>query len=729
MSIRFNKKNKTFKLDANSTSYIIAVVDDEKFLGHVYFGNKIIDEEVNYLMRLNEPPYVPSRNNRERATFLDSFAMEYSTHGLGDYRESCLKVQTQSGMTACSISYLSHKIYSGKPKLEGLPATFGNDDDCTTLEITCMDNHLNLEVVLIYTAFEKLDVITRSVRVKNLSSESIILKKVLSACVDFDTIDMDMITLHGSWARERNVTRRAISFGKQNVSSTRGEPGHQNNPFIAVMDKTATEDNGEVFGFNFVYSGNFLAQAEGCQFDTTRVVVGINPYDFSWRLLPQQQFTAPEVVIVHSDRGIGKMSRTFHDLYRNHLIRGQYKDKKRPILINNWEATYFDFDSQKLIDIAKEAAKLGIEMLVMDDGWFGKRNNDSSSLGDWVVNEDKIKGRLKHLVDEVNKLGMKFGIWFEPEMISPDSDLYRAHPDWCIHIEGRTGTLSRNQYVLDYSRKEIRDYIYNKMKKILSSANIEYIKWDMNRQLTDVGNTVLDPECQRELWHRYVLGVYEVMGRLTNDFPHILLENCSGGGARFDAGMLYYSPQIWCSDDTDAIERLKIQHGTSLVYPVSAIGAHISDCPNHIVGRTTPFETRGYVALSGTFGYELDVTKIPQQDRDMIPEQIELYHKYNDLIRSGDLYRISNIFEQPGYSCVEYVAKDKSEALVTFIQILHRPNYHSRRICLKGLEENSLYRDEETGCVYSGGALMYGGVLITELHGDFKGKLLHYTRV
>jgi alpha-galactosidase len=729
MSIRYNEKNETFRLDANNTSYIIAVVDDEKFLGHVYYGNKIIDEEVNYLMRLEETPFVPGTNNRDRGNFLDSFPMEYPTFGLGDHRESCLQVQTQSGMSACGISYVSHKIYAGKPRLEGLPATFGNSDDCTTLEITCMDLHLNLEVVLVYTTFEKLDVITRSVRVKNLNTESIILKKVLSAGVDFDSIDMDIITLNGSWARERYVCRRAVTFGKQNISSTRGEPGHQNNPFIAVMDKTATEDNGEVFGFNFVYSGNFLAQAEGCQFDTTRVVIGINPCDFSWRLMPEEEFTAPEVVMVHSDKGLGKMSRTFHDLYRNHLIRGIYKDKKRPVLINNWEATYFDFDSQKLIDIAKEASKLGIEMLVMDDGWFGRRNDDNSSLGDWNVNEDKIKGGLKYLVDEVNKLGMKFGIWFEPEMISPDSDLYREHPDWCIHIEGRTGTLIRNQHVIDFSRKEIRDYIYGKMKAILSSANIEYIKWDMNRPLTNVGNAVLEPECQRELWHRYVLGIYEVMDRLTKDFPHVLLENCSGGGARFDAGMLYFSPQIWCSDDTDAIERLKVQYGTSIVYPVSAMGAHVSDCPNHIVGRTTPFETRGYVALSGTFGYELDVTKIPQQDRDMIPGQIELYHKYNDLIRSGDLYRISNIFEHPDYSCVEYVSKDMSEALVTFVQILDRPNYHSRRICLKGLDENALYQDEETGSVYSGGALMHGGVLITGLHGDFKGKLLHYRKV
>jgi alpha-galactosidase len=728
MGIKFDEQSKGFKLDAKDTSYIIAIVDEEKFFGHVYFGEKLPDENVNYLMRLEEPPFVPSKNNRDRTSFLDSFPTEYSTHGLGDYRETCFKVSTPSGMTACGISYASHVIYQGKPKLKGLPATFGEKEDCTTLEITCIDKHLNLEVVLVYTVFENLDVITRSVRVKNCAKESIQLTKVLSACVDFDRIDMDMITLHGSWARERHVCRRSINLGKQGISSLRGESSHQVNPFLAVMEKTATEDSGEVYGFNFVYSGNFLAQAEGCQFDTTRVVMGINPEDFSWELEPNEEFVAPEVVMVYSNEGIGKMSRTFHDLYRNHLIRGEYKDRKRPILINNWEATYFNFDTEKLLSIAREASKLGIEMLVMDDGWFGNRSSDNCALGDWVVNEDKIKGGLKYLVDEVNKLGLKFGIWFEPEMISPDSDLYRAHPDWCIHVEGRVGSLCRNQYVLDLSRKEVREYVYESLRKILTSANIEYVKWDMNRQLSDVGNNILPANRQREIWHRYVLGVYELMERLITEFPHILLENCSGGGARFDPGMLYYSPQIWASDDTDAIERLKIQHGTSMVYPVSAMGAHVSDCPNHTVGRVTPFETRGLVALSGTFGYELDVTRIPQEDRDMIPKQVEMYHKYNDLVRTGDLYRIGNVFENPEYDCVEYVSKDKAEVLAIYVQVQGRPNYHSRRIRLKGLQKDAFYRNEETNEIYSGAALMNGGVLIKGLWGDFKGKLLHFIR-
>lgn len=724
MGIKFIEKHKVFKLDAKDTSYIIAIVDEEQFIGHVYFGKKIVDENVNYLLRIDEPPYVPSKNNRDRVSFYDSFPMEYSTHGIGDFRESCLRVRDNKGNNACKLQYVSHEIFSGKKSLQGLPSTFGNEDECTTLEITCIDKDLNLEVVLVYTTFENLDVITRSVRFKNCAEDAITLTKVLSACIDFDGVNYDMISLHGSWARERHISRKKIGYGRQAVSSIRGESSHQDNPFIALLDNNANDENGNVYGFNFVYSGNFFTQIEGCQFDTTRVVMGINPEDFEWVLEKGQAFIAPEVVMVYSNEGIGKMTRTFHDLYRNHLIRGKFKYKKRPILINNWEATYFDFNTEKLVSIAKEASSLGIEMLVMDDGWFGNRNSDNSSLGDWIVNEEKIQGGLKNLVDEVNKLGMEFGIWFEPEMISPNSDLFRAHPDWCIHIEGREPALCREQYVLDLSRQEVVDYIYESVKKVLSSANITYVKWDMNRQLTDLGSLKITPERHGELFHRYVLAVYEMMNRLTTDFPNILLENCSGGGARFDPGMLYYSPQIWCSDDTDAIERLKIQEGTAMVYPLSAIGAHVSDCPNHTVGRTTPFETRGHVALAGTFGYELDVTKIPQADRDMITKQVEMYHKYNDLVRRGDYYRIENYSENHGFDCWEVVSKDKNEVLVTCVQVLGRPNYHSRRIKLKGLVEDKMYKIEETGEVISGGALMYGGINIS-LYGDYSSKIIH----
>lgn len=725
-NITFPEDITMFQLDAKDTSYIFGVID-EGYLVHGYFGKKICGDDLTYLLRLTENPWVPKTNMRDKGTFMDATAFEYPCHGTGDYREPCLMVMDDEGMTATDLRYVSHKVYKGKPALEGLPATFANENEAETLEITCIDKHIGLEAVLVYTVFNDLDVITRSVRLKNTGSAPLNVKRVLSMCVDFDNDGYDMITLNGSWARERCIERCRLHHGKQGIDSVKGESSHQNNPFMALVSRNADEDCGEAYGFNFVYSGNFFAQAEVTQHKYTRAVMGINHFDFNWLLEHNEEFVAPEVVMVYSDEGVGKMSRTFHDLYRQHLIRGGYKDKRRPILINNWEATYFDFDTDKLIGIAKEASKLGIEMLVMDDGWFGHRDSDNSSLGDWFVYEKKLKGGLKHLVDEVNKLGMKFGIWFEPEMISPDSELYRKHPEWAIQVRGREMTMSREQYVLDYSNKEVRDCVYGMMKDILDNANIEYIKWDMNRQLTEVGSTSLPKNRQRELWHRYVLGVYDLMNRLTTDYPHILLENCSGGGARFDPGMLYYSPQIWCSDDTDAIERLKIQHGTTICYPASAMGAHVSDCPNHTVGRSTPFSTRGNVAMVGTFGYELDVTRIPQEDRDAIPAQIAEFNKYNPIIRTGDQYRIGNVFEDNMWDAWIFVAKDKSEAVFTFVQVLGRPNYRSRRIRLKGLDPKSAYKNMETGEVLNGCALMNSGIFVS-LDGDFKSKTVHFVK-
>lgn len=736
MPVIYNDTHKSFKLRAKDTDYMFKVVDDG-YLAHVYYGRKVHDEDLEYLLRLDESPFTPSVNARDKASFMDSLPFEYPCFGIGDYREPAFKILDCNGMSCCDLRYISHRIYKGKPKLAGLPCTFATEQSpCETLEVTMLDRHAELEATLIYTAFDTLDVITRSVLVKNTGTKPCTITRVLSACVEFDSDKLDMITLNGSWARERHVERCRLHMGKQMIDSSRGESSHQNNPFTALCEHTADEDNGEVFGFNFVYSGNFLSLAEVTQHKKTRYVMGINPLDFGWVLEPDEVFTAPEVVMVHSDSGLGKMSRTFHDLYRNNLIRGEYKDKRRPILINNWEATYFDFDTEKLISIAKEASKLGIEMLVMDDGWFGHRDSDNSSLGDWFVYEKKLNGGLKYLVDEVNNLGMKFGIWFEPEMISPDSELFSKHPDWAIQVNGRELTLCREQYVLDYSRKDVRDYVFGMMEKILDCANIEYIKWDMNRQLTEVGSNTLPADRQRELWHRYVLGVYELMDRLTTKYPHILLENCSGGGARFDAGMLYYSPQIWCSDDTDAIERLKIQHGTSMCYPCSAMGAHVSDCPNHSVGRNTPFTTRGHVAMVGTFGYELDVTKISQQDRDMIPLQIAEFNKYNPLIRTGDHYRIGDVFNDIEWDAWMFVAKDKSEALFEFVQILGRPNERSRRIRLKGLDADSYYFEEsQPEMKLSGSALMNAGINIAKLWsadnlwGDFQSKILHFIKV
>lgn len=727
MGIKYFEEDKIFKLDTPSSSYVIGIVDDV-YVGHIYYGKYVSDHQLAYLLRLEEPPFKPSINNREKVSFLGTFPMEYATYGGGDYREACLKVRTASGHHMCELSYDSFKIYKGKKKLENLPATFGDEKACETLEITCLDKTLNLYVTLIYTVFNELDVVTRSVYIENAGEETISLTRVYSACIDMDHEGYDMITLNGAWGRERHIERKALGYGKQSISSICGKSSHQSHPFMALLQREANDEYGDVYGFSFVYSGNFIAQAEVSEFDKVRMVMGINDCDFNWQLKPNDHFTAPEVVMVYSTKGLGAMTRSFHDLFREHLIRSKYKDKKRPILINNWEATYFDFNTEKLLDIAQEASKLGIEMLVMDDGWFGERNDDNSSLGDWQVNEKKLPGGLKHLVDEVNKLGMQFGIWVEPEMISPNSNLYRQHQDWAIQIPGRSGSLSRNQYVLDLSRKEVRDYVFMMLYDLLSSANIAYVKWDMNRPLSDIGSFGLSKDQQGELLHRYVLGVYELQERLITAFPDLLLENCSGGGGRFDPGMLYYSPQIWCSDNTDAIDRLMIQEGTAIVYPLSTMGSHVSVCPNHTVGRITPFETRGYVALSGTFGYELDVTKLSEEEKEMVCAQTKMYHKYNGLIQQGDYYRIASYGKNHEFDCIQIVSKDKKEALIIYIHVLAKPNYPSKRIKLKGLDKDYLYEVEETKQCYHGDVLMHVGIMLPNMFGDFKGKLIHLVK-
>lgn len=726
MSIRYDEANRIFELDTRNTSYRIGIADEEGFVGHIYYGQKIRPQKCDQFLRTCEAPFVPSKNNRERCSFMDTFPTEYSGNGIGDYRESCIAVKTANGSRTVDLKFVDYDIVNGKPGISGLPASFAGEEEVQTLVVHMMDGGCGIDVDLIYSVFEDEDVITRSVSVKNAGDRDIRLTKVYSACIDMDDEDFEMLTLHGSWARERQIERRPIAYGKQSVSSLRGESSHQDHPFMAWMTKGTDQTTGDVYGMHFVYSGNFIAQIEKSQFDSIRAVMGIHSEGFEWWLTPGETFTAPEVVLTYSHDGLGQMTRNLHDFYRCHMIRSRYLHKKRPVLINNWEATYFDFDTDKLLAIAKSAAEHGIEMLVMDDGWFGHRNDDATSLGDWFVNENKIKGGLKHLVDEVNKLGLKFGIWMEPEMISPDSELYRKHPDWAFAVPERAATLSRNQYVLDLSRKEVRDYVYECVHNVISSANIEYVKWDMNRQLTDIGSVEFNGDRQGELAHRYVLGVYELQERLVNDFPDLLLENCSGGGARFDPGMLFYSPQIWCSDDTDAIERLSIQEGTELIYPLSTMGAHVSDCPNHTVGRSTPFMTRAHVALAGTFGYELDITKISEEERAMIPEQVSMYHKYNDLVREGDYYRVASYRENGLYDCWMVVAKDKSEALVTYVQVLGRPNMHSRKIKLLGLYAAADYRLDGTDEVYGGDLLMNAGMLVEDMRGDYMSRLYHF---
>ena len=713
-------------MNTEHTSYGIALTDD-RYVCHLYYGSRLEETDLRYLLREDEGPFTPSSNKRETGSFLDSAPMEYPESGMGDYRESALRIRSAAGYRASELVYEGYEIMAGKPRLEGLPATWGADSACGTLKIYCRDQLLGMKVTLLYSVFQDSDALTRSAIIENEGKEPFYIEKALSACLDMDDRGFEVMGLFGSWARERRIQRIPLGYGRQNIASFRGESSHQEHPFLALVTPETTQDTGEVYAMNFVYSGNFIAQAEKSQFDSVRMTMGIHPEGFTWKLEPGESFTAPEVVLVYSSEGLGKMTRTFHDLYRNHLIRSPWLHRKRPILINNWEATYFDFDEKKLLEIAEDASELGIEMLVMDDGWFGKRSNDDSSLGDWRVNEEKIRGGLNSLVENVKKLGMKFGIWIEPEMISPDSELYRQHPDWALQVPGRNITQSRAQYVLDLSREEVADGVYEMIAEVLHSADISYVKWDMNRQLATMGSYAWPADRQGELYHRYMLGVYRMQERLLADFPDLLLENCSGGGARFDAGMLYYSPQIWCSDDTDAVERLSIQEGTALIYPVSAMGAHVSVCPNHTVGRVTPFVTRGHVALSGTFGYELDITKLTDEEKAIVKAQTAEYHKYNDLIREGDYYRMESYTENKDRDSWMIVSKEKDRALVFCVQVLSGANRKSRFLRLKGLDPDRRYVAD--GREYQGSTLMRAGLRIPAESGDFKSRLIEIRQV
>lgn len=731
--ITFNKEFKTFRIDTPNSTYCITI-SEKGYLAHSYYGSKIGNDNISYLTRQMEYGFSSSEVFREKHSLLDFLPQELPTDGVGDFRESALSIYNNNGNNGVELKYKDYKISEGTQTIPGLPAVFDRNSKSQVLEIITTDEVLGIEVSLMYTVFEELDAVIRYTKITNTKGKNpVYIKKALSASFDMDDNNYDMITLHGSWARERHIDRHPIHMGKQGVVSMRGETSHQEHPFIALLENKADENTGSVYGLNFIYSGNFVADVQKSQFNSLRIVMGINPENFSWKLNPGETFYTPQAVLVYSNQGINKMSQTFHDLYRNHLIRSEYRLKERPVLINNWEATYFNFDTEKLLSIAKEASKNKIEMLVMDDGWFGHRSSDDSSLGDWIVNENKLKGGLKYLVSEVNKLGLKFGIWFEPEMISPDSDLYRTHPDWAIQIPEREPGMSRQQLVLDITRKEVEEYAYEAVAKILRSANIEYVKWDMNRQLADIGSINLPSDQMGEFYHRYVLALYRMQEKLITEFPNLLLENCSGGGARFDPGMFFYSPQIWCSDDTDAIERLSIQEGTSIVYPLSTMGAHVSVCPNHACGRVTPFKTRGYVALSGTFGYELDITKLSDEERNQIPHQIELYKRYGDLIRTGDYYRIASYSQNNEYDCWMSAAKDKSKAIVTFIQVMNHPNYKTRFIKINGLDDNTLYKitfpdeDQEQNpeIRMTGLTLKNAGIPVKRDWGDFQGKLIY----
>lgn len=708
MPITFDEKRKIFKLDTLDSTYAIGI--REGYLIHLYYGKKIPDDNLLDLpFRGYFATISPKNVHVDDYKFsLDVQPMEYSCNGSGDYRLAALSIKDSMGRTTTDIRYLDHKIYDGKPKLKGLPATYCNDDsEAQTLEIITIDKFTGAKVTLYYTAFANYSVVTESVKVENTGKETFEIEKVASCCVNFPSMDYNMINLSGVWSRERRVITRHLAHGIQSVASKRGSSSHNHNPFVALVDDKGGEDFGDAFGFNLVYSGNFSADIETDYLDCTRLVMGINPIDFTWVVEPGDEFQSPEVVMVYSDSGMGKMSRTFHDLYNNNLIRGEWKNKKRPLLINSWEGSGFDFDQETLVRYAKEAKKLGIELLVMDDGWFGHRDSDNSSLGDWFVNESKLKGGLTKLIERVNAEGVQFGIWYEPEMISEDSELYKAHPDWCVHVEGREQSPARQQYVIDMTRQDVRDCIFNQMYDVLSKNNIAYLKWDYNRAITEPASVMLDARHSKEFFHRFILGTYELMDRITSAFPHILFESCAGGGGRFDAGMLYYMPQAWASDNTDPIERLTIQFGTTMCYPASSMGAHVSACDR------TGIETKAAVAMAGTFGYELDPKEMSEEDKEKVKEQVKNYHRYYNVIHFGDLYRIIAPTDDEFKCAWEYVAKDKSEALLTVV-IKNRAPHDFLLIKMKGLDPEKMYRDETDGEIYSGALLMNAGINLTD---------------
>ena len=723
--ISFIHDKKILKLDTANTSYVIGIFEQD-YLLNLYYGAYIPDCNLwGNMKRIHNASFSPSNPHIPNESFSTDVApMEYGCNGSGDFRISALAVKNHHGNTVTDIRYVSHKIYKGKPDISPLPHTYtNNNDEADTLEILTTDKVTGVNVILYYTAFPALDVITRSVKIINNGSEAVDVERVFSMCVDLPTMDFDLITLYGRHAKERSREQRRLAHGIQGVQSKRGSSSHTQNPFAALLRHGADEDQGDAYGFNLVYSGNFEFSVE-CDFSgTSRIIMGINPTDFSWHLESGESFQTPEAVLVYTDKGLGEMSRIFHRFYINNLVRGKYKTEKRPLLINSWEAAYFDFDTDKLVAFAENAKELGIDMLVMDDGWFGKRNDDTNSLGDWYVNEKKLPGGLSVLVDKVNALGMKFGIWYEPEMISPDSDLFRAHPDWYIHVPERESSIGRHQYVIDMSREDVRENIWNQMYEVLSKNNIAYLKWDFNRNISEAGSALLPADKSKEFFHRFILGTYDLMNRLVTTFPDILLENCSGGGGRFDPGMLYYSPQIWTSDNTDPMERLSIQFGTSLCYPASMMGAHVSDC------RRTGYETKGNVALWGTFGYELDPTKLTAAEKEIVKQQVKDYHKYYDIIHYGDLYRITDPYFD-SYKCAwSFVSPDKSEAIVTFV-VIREKFCDVRYLRLKGLDKNKLYKNEEDGEIYSGALLMSAGINITgKADRDGESFMLHFTEV
>ena len=705
-----DETKRIFTLQTCNTTYQMKADQNGLFL-HTYYGPKIREGDLSRLIRYADRGFSPNPNEagNDRTYSLDTLPQEYSGSGAGDFRLPSLELELSDGSHVADLRYTGSQQERGKYALEGLPSFFAPEDQAETLVITLEDAVAQVRVEMLYGVFEDCDLITRAVRITNRGGKPVRLRRAASLCLDFPSAQLDFITFDGGHVKERGLNRTPLRPGIQSVGSIRGISSHQHNPFIMLCEPSADEDHGTCYGAALVYSGNFEAAVERAQFEDARLTLGIHPFHFCWTLEPGEVFTTPEAAMICSPRGFGQMSRQFHRAVREHLLRDVWRDRRKPVLVNSWEAAYFDFDTPKLLRLAREAANLGVELFVLDDGWFGHRDDDSSSLGDWWANEKKLPGGLGALATEINALGMEFGLWIEPEMVSEDSQLYQKHPDWALNPPSRPHTRGRCQLVLDYTRPEVREYVAQALEKLLKTAHISYLKWDMNRALTQVWSAALPSERQGEVYHRYVLGVYDLLERVRAMSPGTLIEGCSGGGGRFDMGMLYYTPQIWCSDNTDAIDRLRIQYGTSFAYPPSTMGAHVSAVPNEQTGRSVPLETRGTVAMSGTFGYEMDLGTLPEEEKNLVRHQIRDYRESYQLIQSGDYYRLSPPSPDGAPTAWLHVSQDRREALLCVVsgQVHAGPPFRCLR--LKGLDPEKQYRVTGGEELWPGDVLMEAG--------------------
>jgi len=726
MSITFDSETKIFTIHTKSSTYQF-MAGSHGFLFHLYYGSRIEGQSMAYLLHFADRGFCPNPNDAgtDRTFSTDFLPMEYPTVGAGDYRKPAADVINPDGSRVLDLRYKSHEIKKGKYVVDGMPSSYEEiKGEAQTLEVVLLDAVTGIEVKLLYGVFAEKDIITRAAIFRNGNNNDVYIKTAASFSMDFAQGDYDLIHFHGRHCMEREFERVPVMRGVHTLASGRGSSSHQQNPGFILAERDTNEDHGNCWGFNLVYSGSFGANIERDQTGGTRVNLGLGGDGFHWTLHAGEIFSTPEAVMSFSNQGLGALSHNFHKAVRHNICRGKYSLTSRPVLINNWEATYMDFTGEKLLQIAQDAKAVDAELLVMDDGWFGSRFDDNRALGDWTVNEKKLGCSLGKLAEDINNIGLKFGIWFEPEMVSEDSDLYREHKDWALQIPGRKPVRGRNQLVLDLSREQVRGHLYNQICAVLDSADIAYVKWDMNRSITDWYSPLLSGTQQNELPHRYVLGLYDLMKKLTERYPHILFEGCSGGGGRFDLGMLCYQPQIWCSDNTDAINRLKIQYGTSFFYPVSAVGSHVSASPNHQTGRFCPLSTRAAVAMAGSFGYELDVTKMTDEEKSEALAFTEHYRQYQNLIYNGRYYRLKSPYDSSGITAWQIAAEDGSEALLTVVGTEPQGNPLCVYVRLKGLSAEKIY--SVNGDTYTGAALMNAGFKIPPMRGDYPVGLFYF---